>query len=124
MMGETIITRTGIKRSKGRLVLLLFGISAFIAVLVISYLSYPNFTLFWNQDALPIITQVMWYCFVLMMGVAIGVGAQWRSSKHGHMSKRFLEKARSKLTEQQTKPSTGEVLRGKRKHNHNNNRPI
>lgn len=85
------------ERSGQRTIWLLLGLGLFIVTIVVAGLSFPNFTLFLNQDALPVITQIMWYTFIMLMGAMIGHGINWRAPYNAVITKDFHRYAPRKI---------------------------
>jgi hypothetical protein len=67
--------------------------------MVVAYLSFPNFTLFWGQDALPIYSQMLWYTLIAIIGILMGIGLSYRAPNNAALTKEFLRLARQRLRE-------------------------
>lgn len=93
-----------------RLFALFIGIGLFITVVVVALLAYPNFTLFWNQDALPVETQILYYSAVVLVGMLIGYGIQWKVPFKNKMAKEFISEGNLHLKATREAPTALDVI--------------
>jgi hypothetical protein len=105
-----ILMSQQLPRSRRRIGLAFVGFALYIVIIIVAYLSYPQFTLFWGQDALPIISQVMWYTLILAIGVVIGLGLSYRAPLNAGLTKQTLAQARTRLADIREKASRPIVI--------------